>query len=268
MGQQPGAATTYSETSGSAASTSYSANANSIAGQNSWQTQALLSDASSYAALYYDQYVAYVRQEAEAALRVAEQHATRVMVQVESSGESRPASEPHSNANVVEPPAPEVQAVAQAAPISAGQSDGETLIPLHHQAVRLDWTAELVPQGGGDDAPMLSEQPAVTRIAAAGIETREDLVESGNPVSGDLPLDLTALERQILQFFEYVGSRAQEMTTFPSMRNLGAWLTAAAAATAAFEFARRSARPLKTVGFANLGWHEICLGLFPGHDES
>jgi hypothetical protein len=132
----------------------------------------------------------------------------------------------------------------------------------------MDWTAELVPDGGGDDAPMQSEHPTVTRIASAGIEAREDVVESGQPVSGDIPLDMTALERQMLRFFEYVGSRAQEFTTSPSMVNLGAWLSASVAATAAFELARRSARPRKTAEFANIGWHEICLGLFPDHDES
>jgi hypothetical protein len=232
------------------------------------QTQALLGS-QSYAASYYNQYVAYVRQEAEAALRVVEQHAAQVLIRAETGGESTPVRETNSTITAVEQTPTDTQSVAVATPIAAGRNDGETLIPLHHHQAQVDWTAQLVAEDGrGTEAPGLTGDERVTRLAVAGVEPREDLIESGDPVAGIHPMGIAALENEIDQFFEYLGARAEDLASLPNLATLGSWLAASLAATAAFELARSAARPMKTAGFANMGWHEISLGLFPNHDES
>jgi hypothetical protein len=104
------------------------------------------------------------------------------------------------------------------------------------------------------------------RLAAAGLETREPDLESAPPVTGALSVNVDALEQRITQFFAHLGSQGQERTSWTGVMNVGAWLAAGVAATAAYELARRSARKKTMPQFCDLSWQEPQLGLFTGDE--
>ena len=262
---QPGSSN--SQSTAPAASGNYSAQNQLSYSQSFMQSQAAMYDASSMAS-YATEYAKYVAQQAEAALRAAEMDVVRVLLPAGSGSQSAQASETRSNETVAEnavagPDSPPVPAPV---PIGNARNDGEAILPLHSHPAREEWTAQLVAgleEAGGSDQAMHSSE---MRLAAAGLETREQDVESGNSLAGALQVNVEALEQKLNQFFAYLGSQAPERLDWSGVMNVGAWMAAGMAATAAYELARRSARVRPVPQFGDLAWQEPRLGLLTGDD--
>src|SRR5262249_23722790 len=104
-------------------------------------------------------------------------------------------------------------------------------------------------------------------LVAADTKPAAIVPETGRSFSGAVPLDLDALERSIGRLFAHLEEHGGQWLTWSGVANLGWWLAAATAATAAFELARRSARASATGGDGMIAWQDAELSFFSNRDE-
>src|SRR5262249_27531252 len=104
------------------------------------------------------------------------------------------------------------------------------------------------------NAPAPSDEGGA--LLARETESGEAPSRPGALIAGVAPLDLAALEHGVARFFEHLQEQGRGLTTQPGVDAMTSLLTASAAATAAFELARRLNR-LRLAGAAvGLNWRE------------
>jgi hypothetical protein len=267
--------TTPAGTATDSQSGSYSAPATSPTPATNQTTQANGSYYSqSDAKEYYrpDYYTAlYAKQEAVQAQQVEEAVTLRLMQPAQGTAEPPAVTETAPPADMAETPSSQAATPngGYIAAASVGRAGDVEVIPaLHHRGVPIDGFAELEMPATGEanDAASMTLRSGET-LAAAEHETAAVVPEAAGMLIGAVPLDLEALERGVGRFFAHLEAEARNWLTWPGIANLGWWLAAGTAATAAFELARRSARPSVVGGAGAMIWQDPALSLFNRRDE-
>jgi hypothetical protein len=140
------------------------------------------------------------------------------------------------------PPAPPPAAVAEPpGPVAgAGTADGATTRNAVHAARPMVAAGMLlaVPAMPRAAEPGDSGEPFDPVIEVADSQTVPAEPQFASLVSGTVPVDLTALQRGVDQFFTQLEALGQELPKGPVLLRLAPWFLAAAAATAGLEVAR------------------------------
>jgi hypothetical protein len=189
---------------------------------------------------------AYAKAVAQAQAQAEEAATAHVLVQAQRGAEATaPETPPPQQAAPVESPsaAPAVVSNGPVTPPAVHRGNESLAIPaLHHDTEASDWQAILALTDGSTQLVEAPDQSPGGLRAGAIQEESAAVPESGALMAGAVPFNLEEMERSVGRFFAHLDEQGWNWFREIRVASLGSWLAAGAAATAAFELARRSVR--------------------------
>jgi hypothetical protein len=188
---------------------------------------------------YYNEYAAAVaRQAADAAVRLAEQQASRLLI-----AKSAAAGEAASVESVIRTSSTDAREVAgeparaaAAMPIATA-AENSTIPASHNLAPAPEWDAEFLAKQDGEETAGRTMTAAV-----AGWEAHGPYFEPGRLVTGTMGPDVDALDQDVSRFFTQLGTQGMQLLTWSNLVDFSSWLAGGIAVAGALELARRSGR--------------------------